>query len=68
MCTGREKEKSNRITEHFFLPFRVRSTTKNEREQKKSNKTKIATTMMKQLLTDVVSPEKKIMKKKEIKC
>ena len=67
MCTGREKEKSNRITEHFFLPFRVSRLPKT-RESKKSNKTKIATTMMKQLLTDVVSPEKKIMKKKEIKC
>ena len=64
ICTGYEKEKSNRLTIHFVRPFRVRSTTKNKRE-KKSYKTKNSEDDDdNKLLNDLVSPEKNYKKKK----
>ena len=64
ICTGREKEKSNRLTINFVRPFRVRSTTKNKRE-KKSYKTKNSDDDDdNKLLNDLVSPEKNNKKKK----
>ena len=63
ICTGREKEISNRLTIHFVLPFRVRSTTKNKREKKLQDQNSD---------DDFKGPgfsrKKKKRNKKEIKC